>query len=98
MTIKPGQVVKKFGIKPLGVYFVMEGELAVSLETSKDQQILLNRYRAGQSCSDPDFNLSAHTYTEIKQISGEVTRVLFIPTQCYKKVFGDMLNVIWSDR
>jgi CRP-like cAMP-binding protein len=58
--------VKKVGTKPLGVYFVLEGELAVSLETAKDQSILLNRYRSGKSCSDPDFNLSAHTYTEIK--------------------------------
>jgi hypothetical protein len=50
----------------MGVYFVLDGELAVNLKSEKEETTVLNRYRFGQSCADPELNLTAPAFSEIK--------------------------------
>ena len=76
---------------------MLSGSLSV-FEFTNGEPSLLNTYSTGKSCADPELNLSVPFTSQLKQTSPDMAKVFFLASTSYSKVYGDVLNKIWSDR
>jgi CRP-like cAMP-binding protein len=58
LKLKPGQTLCKSGEKPIGVWFVLSGSLLICEQIKDNIPIVINEVGVGQSCGDPELNLT----------------------------------------
>lgn len=83
--------------RPSGLWFVLSGNLIV-LESNGQKSVVLNYIEEGQSCGDPEMNLTVSLQSLLQVSDFKALKCFFLPYVQYEKILCVRYNQIWNNR